>query len=108
MDSNLLLTVSELAEELEVHKSWVYSRTRLSGSGAIANLRVGNILDLALFSLNEVLPWLKEQDSQSASQQGVVLSQDFFTSYAFMFFLSSACNRPCGAVWDDGLRKKKT
>jgi excisionase family DNA binding protein len=58
MNQNLL-TVDELAESLNVPKSWVYSRTRESGTDAIPRIKVGKY---CRFVLNDVLDWLKSQN----------------------------------------------
>ena len=47
MNQNLL-TVDELAESLNVKKSWVYSRSRETGPDAMPMIKVGNIADLFL------------------------------------------------------------
>lgn len=57
-----LLTIDELAERLRVQRSWVYSRTRMTGPGTIPRLKIGKYLR---FSLQEVLAWLKEQQDES-------------------------------------------
>ena len=58
MNQNLL-TVDELAESLNVPKSWVYSRTRESGPYAMPRIKVGKY---CRFVLNDVLDWLKSQN----------------------------------------------
>ena len=57
MNQNLL-TINELADQLKVPKSWLYSRTRQTGPGTIPRMRVGKYLR---FHLDEVMNWLKEQ-----------------------------------------------
>jgi excisionase family DNA binding protein len=54
-----LLTVDELAESLNVPKSWVYSRTRETGPGTIPRIKVGKY---CRFVLDDVLDWLKNQN----------------------------------------------
>lgn len=54
-----LLTVTELAKDLKVKKSWVYSRTRVKGVKAIPCLRVGKYIR---FRSDEVLKWLKASE----------------------------------------------
>ncbi len=56
-----LLTIDELAERLRVPRSWVYSRTRMTGPGTIPRLKIGKYLR---FSLQEVLTWLKEKQDE--------------------------------------------
>ena len=58
MNKNLL-SVDELAESLNVPKSWVYSRTRESGADAMPRIKVGKY---CRFVLNDVLDWLKSQN----------------------------------------------
>ena len=54
-----LLTIDELSEKLKVQKSWLYSRTRETGSGAIPRIRVGKYIR---FNLDEVVRWLERQN----------------------------------------------
>ena len=54
-----LLTVDELSEKLKVQKSWLYSRTRETGLGAIPRIRVGKYIR---FNLDEVVKWLERQN----------------------------------------------
>ncbi|MBC2713536.1 MAG: helix-turn-helix domain-containing protein [Desulfosarcina sp.] len=53
-----LIGVNELAETLDVHRSWIYSRTRLQGVGQIPHIRVGKYVR---FYLDEVMEWLQKQ-----------------------------------------------
>ncbi len=53
-----LLSVEELAALLKVPKSWVYSKTRETGPGAIPRLQVGKYLR---FRLEDVLAWLENR-----------------------------------------------
>ena len=53
-----LLSVNELAEALNVPKSWVYSRTRETGPNAIPQIKCGKY---CRFVLKDVLEWLKKQ-----------------------------------------------
>ena len=53
-----LLTVDELAENLRVPKSWVYSRTRETGPDAMPKIVVGKY---RRFVLRDVLAWLDWQ-----------------------------------------------
>ena len=57
-----LLTVDELAKELKVAKSWIYSRTRETGPGTIPRLKVGKYLR---FEERAVMEWLQEQGENS-------------------------------------------
>jgi len=54
-----LLSVDELAKSLNVPKSWLYSRTRQTGSDAIPRLKVGKYIR---FRLNEVMEWLEQKN----------------------------------------------
>ena len=54
-----LLSVDQLAENLNVPKSWVYSRTRETGPDAMPKIRVGKY---RRFVLADVLAWLKLKD----------------------------------------------
>ena len=58
MNQNLL-SVDELAESLNVPKSWVYSRTREIGPDTMPRIKVGKY---CRFVLSDVLDWLKSQD----------------------------------------------
>jgi excisionase family DNA binding protein len=57
MDRNLL-SVDELAESLNVPKSWIYSRTRETGPGAMPRIKVGKYVR---FELDRVIDWLKKE-----------------------------------------------
>lgn len=60
-ESNMLLTVHELAEKLKIPVSWLYSRTREKGEGTIPKIRVGKYVR---FDETAVLEWLKgKQDA---------------------------------------------
>jgi|LQYC01.1.fsa_nt_gi DNA binding domain, excisionase family len=54
----MLLTLEELAEQLKVHKSWLYSKTRLRGEGQIPQVKVGKYYR---FRFEEVEKWLKKK-----------------------------------------------
>jgi excisionase family DNA binding protein len=56
--SEELLTTDELAAQLKVPKSWLYTRTRETGSDSIPRLKVGKYLR---FRLGEVMVWLQKQ-----------------------------------------------
>lgn len=58
MERNLL-TIDELASFLKVKKSFLYSRTRETGSEAIPRIKVGKYLR---FELDKVMAWLKRQN----------------------------------------------
>ena len=60
MNENLL-SVNELAESLNVPKSWLYSRTRETGPGSIPRLRVGKYVR---FRLSDVMEWLEKKNSE--------------------------------------------
>lgn len=53
-----LLSVEELAEFLNVPKSWIYSRTRETGPATMPKITVGKY---CRFVLDDVLEWLKSQ-----------------------------------------------
>jgi excisionase family DNA binding protein len=56
-----LLTIDELANRLKVKRSWLYSRTREKGEGAIPKIRVGKYIR---FDEAQVIEWLKgKQDA---------------------------------------------
>ncbi len=57
-----LLTVEELAKQLRVPNSWVYSRTRLKGPDTIPAIRVGKYLR---FRLADVLSWMEVQGAKN-------------------------------------------
>ena len=57
------LSVEELAEALNVPKSWVYSRTRESGPGSIPKIKCGKYLR---FQFSEVVDWLKEMNQRES------------------------------------------
>ncbi len=60
MDQNLL-NVSELAERLNVPKSWVYGKTRETGPDAIPRINVGKY---RRFCLESVMGWLEKQSEK--------------------------------------------
>lgn len=55
-----LIDVKQLAEELGVPTSWVYSRTRERGPDTIPCLRLGKY---RRFRLSEVMAWLEQQSA---------------------------------------------
>ena len=63
MEQKNLLTVEELAERLQVPKSWIYGQTRQTNSGAIPRIRVGKYLR---FRLEDVMAWLERQQSRAS------------------------------------------
>lgn len=56
------LTIDELADQLKVPKSWLYSRTRQTGPGTIPRMKVGKYIR---FHLDDVMSWLKEQQNDN-------------------------------------------
>ena len=56
--SRNLLSVDELAESLNVPKSWVYSRSRETGPSAMPKIKVGKYVR---FELDKVMEWLRAQ-----------------------------------------------
>lgn len=54
-----LLTVDELAENLKVPKSWLYSRTRETGPEAIPRIKMGKYIR---FEIDKVMEWLKKRN----------------------------------------------
>jgi|WetSurMetagenome_2_1015567.scaffolds.fasta_scaffold1652904_1 excisionase family DNA binding protein len=58
-----LLTVGQMAKLLQVPKSWLYSKARFRGPGAMPRVRVGRYLR---FNLRSVMEWLRDK------QEGVL------------------------------------
>lgn len=56
------LTVTQLAELLQVPNSWIYGQTMKKGPSAIPRIRLGKYLR---FSLSEVLEWIEKQQDTS-------------------------------------------
>ena len=54
-----LLSVNELAEVLNVPKSWIYARTRETGSNTIPVIKCGKY---CRFDLDRVMEWLNKQN----------------------------------------------
>ena len=54
-DQRDLLTISEMAERLKVHKSWIYRRTEERGPWSIPRMKVGKYLR---FNEAEAMAWL--------------------------------------------------
>jgi len=52
------LTIGEMAEALKVSKSWLYSRTRITGPDAIPRIKVGKYIR---FEYQAVMDWLRKQ-----------------------------------------------
>jgi len=52
------LTIGEMAEALKVPKSWLYSRTRITGPDAIPRIKVGKYIR---FEYQAVMDWLRKQ-----------------------------------------------
>ncbi|MBW2252053.1 MAG: AAA family ATPase [Deltaproteobacteria bacterium] len=59
--TDTFLTVDELSERLKVHKSWIYARTRQTGSNAIPRIKVGKYLR---FEWIEVEKWIMRQQGE--------------------------------------------
>lgn len=57
-----LSSVKELADKLNVPKSWIYSRTRETGPEAMPRIKVGKY---CRFVLDDVLAWLKSQNESN-------------------------------------------
>jgi excisionase family DNA binding protein len=57
-----LLTLAEMAGKLKVPVSWVYSRTRERGEGAIPRLKVGKYLR---FKESDVMNWIREKQQNN-------------------------------------------
>lgn len=55
-----LLTVSEIADDLRVKKSWIYSRTRETGPRAMPRLKLGKYLR---FEKDKVRRWAAKNAS---------------------------------------------
>lgn len=53
-----LLTIEELSTLLQVPRSWIYDRTRMSESNGFPVLRVGKYLR---FDYSRVIDWLQNQ-----------------------------------------------
>ena len=56
-----LLTVAEVAAALKVPVSWVYERTRLSGTDQIPHFKLGKYLRFRWSTVREWLENLKQQ-----------------------------------------------
>jgi len=61
MSEQNFLTVDEMAETLKVPKSWLYSRTRETGPGAIPRIKVGKYIR---FRLDDVMAWIEERQGE--------------------------------------------
>jgi excisionase family DNA binding protein len=55
------LTVDEMADALKVRKSWLYSRTREKGPGAIPRMKVGKYIR---FVETDVMAWLRRKQEE--------------------------------------------
>lgn len=62
MGNGELLTIDEMAARLKVHPSWLYSRTRETGEGAIPRIKIGKYIR---FNESEVMTWIKEKYTES-------------------------------------------
>lgn len=58
--SQNLLSVEELAQKLNVPKSWIYSRTRETGPDAMPRVVCGKY---RRFRLEDVMLWLKKKQN---------------------------------------------
>jgi len=59
-NTNIFLTIDELAERLKVPKSWIYAQTRKRGPGTIPRVKIGKYLR---FQWMEIEKWImKQQD----------------------------------------------
>ena len=58
MENSDLLTITEMAARLKVHRSWLYSRTRETGEGTIPRIKIGKYIR---FNESEVMTWIKEK-----------------------------------------------
>jgi excisionase family DNA binding protein len=56
-----LKTPEQLAEKLNVHKSWIYARTRESGPDAMPRVKVGKYVR---FEEEKVMEWLEKQNQK--------------------------------------------
>ena len=56
--SDDLVTVSQIADFLQVPSSWVYGRTRSRGSERIPHFKLGKYLR---FSKSEVIDWIQRR-----------------------------------------------
>jgi excisionase family DNA binding protein len=62
MISSKFLTPSELAETLNVTKTWVYIKTREKGPASIPRTKIGRHLR---FELDKVLAWIEKQNNNN-------------------------------------------
>ena len=60
-----LLSVEEISEVLNVPRSWIYERTRITGPGSIPCIRIGKYIR---FELDEVIDWLKSQNESKSEK----------------------------------------
>ena len=58
----VLLTVSEIAQQLRVPVSWIYGKSRERGPGAIPRIKVGKYLR---FDLPQVMAWLDKKQNEA-------------------------------------------
>ena len=56
-----LLTIDEMANELKIGKTWLYSRTRETGPGSIPRLKIGKYLR---FDPDMVMAWLVKKNKE--------------------------------------------
>ena len=65
VNSEKLLSPSEIAEVLGVRPSWIYRQTMLKGPGAIPRLKLGKYLR---FTKSDVLAWIFESQQAGSKQ----------------------------------------
>jgi excisionase family DNA binding protein len=58
---NNLETIKELADRLKVQPSWIYSRTRETGPGALPRIKLGKYLR---FNPEAVDEWIVKQNEK--------------------------------------------
>jgi predicted DNA-binding transcriptional regulator AlpA len=58
-----LIGVNELSEVLGVLPSWIYARTRETGSGTIPRIMVGKYVK---FRIDDVMAWLEKKNTSEA------------------------------------------
>ena len=55
----MLLDVNDIARELKIPKTWIYSRTRLKGPERIPHVKIGKY---CRFRIQDVIEWLEQKD----------------------------------------------
>ena len=56
-----LLTAQELASQLKIPVSWIYSRTRIKTKDSIPCVRIGKYVR---FNEEEIMEWIKSQQQK--------------------------------------------